>query len=70
MLTHLLCELQHQKTDKLFTYSLTVVDNDYAESAKKIVETIMNESSIDIDYYCEPEQNIALARNKAVQNAH
>ncbi|HXY55768.1 MAG TPA: glycosyltransferase [Nitrospirota bacterium] len=69
MLARLLKELKHQSTDDLFTYSVVIVDNDYTQTARHVVEGIEKESNITIDYYCEPEQNIALARNKAVQNA-
>lgn len=62
-------ELQNQSTEQLFTYSIVIVDNDAAQSASQIVEDMRKEVHICIDYYCEPEQNIALARNKAVQNA-
>lgn len=68
-LARLLRELQNQITENLFTYSIVVVDNDRAQSAKSIVETVKKKSTIVIDYYNEPEQNIALARNKAVENA-
>lgn len=66
----LLSELQQQVTNGLFTYSVLVVDNDFAESARAIVEDVKAKSLVRIEYYSEPEQNIALARNKAVENAH
>jgi len=69
MLARLIKEIQNQNSDHLFTYSVVIVDNDSAQSARHVVEDIGEESGIAIDYYCEPEQNIALARNKAVQNA-
>src|SRR4030067_157327 len=69
MITRLLKGLQNQRTDNLFTYSAVVVDNDAAESAKQAVQDIKKESCSSIDYYCEPDQNISLERNKAVQNA-
>jgi glycosyltransferase involved in cell wall biosynthesis len=69
MMARLLKELQNQRTDKLFTYSVVVVDNDSAQSAIHTVQDIKKEANSSIDYYCEPEQNIALARNKAIQNA-
>jgi glycosyltransferase involved in cell wall biosynthesis len=62
-------KLQGQKTEGLFTFSIVVVDNDHEMSAKSIVSKMKQESSISIDYYVEPEQNIPLARNKAVENA-
>jgi len=69
MLLHLLGQLQNQKTKQLFTYSILVVDNDHAQSAKSTVDSFKEKSAIDIEYDCEPRQNIALARNKAVQSA-
>jgi len=69
LLAHLLSELQNQITDRLFTYSIVVVDNDHSQSAKSTFLSFKRKSLINIDYYCEPEQNIALSRNKAVQNA-
>jgi len=69
LLTNLLTELQRQTVNNLFTYSIVVVDNDHAQSAKSIVESFKENSLIDINYYNEPERNIALARNKAVKNA-
>ena len=68
-LTKLVSALQHQVTDGLFTYSIVVVDNDYTRSAEQTVEELRKHSFIPISYYNEPEQNIALARNRAVANA-
>lgn len=70
LLKRLLEKLLCQETDDLFTYSIVVVDNDYAKSAKKTVMATKKKSEIPIKYYVEPEQNIALARNKAVKNAN
>ena len=69
LLTRLLRELQNQETDNLFTYSIVVVDNDHNQSAKNTVAASKKKTSIAIKYYYELEQNIALARNKAVKNA-
>ncbi len=69
MVVRLLHELTKQRTDDLFTYSAVVVDNDASESARQAVEEVRKEVRFSIDYFCEPEQNIALARNKAVQNS-
>jgi glycosyltransferase involved in cell wall biosynthesis len=70
MLVHLLHALKRQKTDGLFTFSIVVVDNDHARSAEKTVATFGENTEIAIGYFCEPEQNIALARNRAVINAN
>ncbi len=69
MLSNLLSKLQDQVTEDRFTYSAVVVDNDANKTALDTVTDWKNKSSIQIDYFCEPEQNIALARNKAVANA-
>lgn len=69
MLSNLLSKLQDQITEDRFTYSAVVVDNDANKSAFDTVNNWKNKSLIQIDYFCEPEQNIALARNKAVANA-
>jgi glycosyltransferase involved in cell wall biosynthesis len=69
LLGNLLAKLQTQKVDELFSYSVLVVDNDFQQSGKSAVESFKKGAKIGIDYFVEPEQNIALARNKAVENA-
>ena len=69
LLTKLVKSLQHQCTGGSFIYSIVVVDNDYRRSAEQTVENLGKKSSISISYYVEPEQNIAMARNRAVKNA-
>jgi glycosyltransferase involved in cell wall biosynthesis len=68
-LLRLLRELSSQDTDGLFTYSIVVVDNDRLRSAEPVVADFAAASTIPIRYCEEPRQNIALARNKAVENA-
>jgi len=70
MLKHLLSKLEEQENEGLFDYSIVVVDNDGSESAREVVESSARQSKISISYYVEPEQNIALARNKAIENAN
>jgi succinoglycan biosynthesis protein ExoM len=69
LLRQLLEKLQYQETDNLFIYSAVVVDNDINKTAQDTVHNLQKSSAIKIDYYYEPEKNIALARNKAVENA-
>ena len=69
LLEHLLNELQKQETGNIFTYSIVVVDNDKARSAEPVVSSFRERALVPLDYHCEPEQNIALARNRAVENA-
>jgi succinoglycan biosynthesis protein ExoM len=61
--------LTDQETQGLFTYSIVVADNDRLESARTIVSETAARTSVAIRYCVEPRQNIALTRNKAVQNA-
>jgi glycosyltransferase involved in cell wall biosynthesis len=69
MLSNLFSKLQNQANENLFTYSAVVVDNDAKQSAADVVADWVKVANFRIDYYCEPQQNIALARNKAVENA-
>jgi succinoglycan biosynthesis protein ExoM len=69
LLKKLLNQLENQITEGLFTYRVVVVDNDFEKSAGHTIENFKRHSFIPINYYNEPEQNIALARNKAVANA-
>ena len=69
LLRRLLEELGKQETGGLFTFSIVVVDNDHLESARRIVTEFLAISPIRITYCVEPRQNIALARNKAIENA-
>lgn len=68
-LHRLLAELGNQETEGLFSYSIVIVDNDRDESAKQVVESYAHESKVSITYYMQPEQSIALTRNKAVEHA-
>ena len=68
-LKRLLDELAAQETRGLFTYSIVVADNDQSRSAEAVVEDFAARSDISITYCVEPRQNIALTRNKAVENA-
>lgn len=63
-------ELASQDTDGQFGYSIVVVDNDSLRSAEPHVLKFAAASEIPIRYCVEPRQNIALARNKAIENAN
>lgn len=69
LLGRLLAKLQTLETEDLFDYSIVIVDNDQTESARQTVQSWKQQSHIALAYYVEPEQNIARARNKAVENA-
>jgi succinoglycan biosynthesis protein ExoM len=68
-LRRLLDELSAQETGGLFTYSIVIADNDELRSAEPLVAEVAALSAIAIRYCVEPQQNIALARNKAIENA-
>ena len=69
LLKRLLDKLETQLTEGLFSYSVVVADNDYRQSSKQVVTEFAINSKFSIIYSVEPEQNIALARNKALENA-
>jgi len=46
-----------------------VVDNDNKQSAKNIVKEVNKKALVFISYFVEPEMNIALARNRAINEA-
>ncbi len=68
-LRRLISQLEQQRTDNLFSFHIIIVDNDAEASARAVVEDVARGSTIDISYHVEREQNIALARNRAVANA-
>lgn len=68
LLAQLLTALCAQETGDRFTYSIVVVDNDHLESARPVVESCAATAPISIFYDVEPQQNIALARNKALEH--
>jgi glycosyltransferase involved in cell wall biosynthesis len=65
----LLLELARQNTGGLFTYSIVVADNDELETARMEVLDFAARATIPVVYCVEPRQNIALTRNKAIENA-
>jgi succinoglycan biosynthesis protein ExoM len=69
LLRSLLESLRRQRTDSIFSYSIVIVDNDRCESARNAVEEVAAGYSVPIRYCVEPQQNIALARNRAVAAA-
>jgi succinoglycan biosynthesis protein ExoM len=68
LLKRLLTSLMNQHTEGLFSYSIVVADNDSAQSARPIVQTFSSQMPLPVTYCSEPRQNIALARNKALEN--
>lgn len=65
----LLGKIENQLLEQPFDGSVVVVDNDCAGSARDTVSAFRNTARFPVDYHIEPEQNISLARNKAVRNA-
>ena len=69
LLRRLLLELAKQQAHSLFTYSIVIADNDVDESGRQVVAEIAASVPTKITYCTEPRRNIALARNKALENA-
>jgi succinoglycan biosynthesis protein ExoM len=69
MLSEAIKGIVAQKTEGMLFYDLVVVDNDRQRSAEKLVRQWQRQAEIMISYDCQPEQNISLARNRAVKNA-
>lgn len=68
-LKRLLQELDTQDTGGRFTYSIVVADNDHLRSAEPLILEFSATSKVPVKYCVEARQNIALARNKAVENS-
>ena len=69
LLSRTLASLENQQTDGLFTYAVVVADNDCRQSAEEVVAAFSSATPMPVTYCVEPQQNIALARNKAIENA-
>jgi succinoglycan biosynthesis protein ExoM len=69
LLERLLDRLGRQETDGRFTYSVVVVDNDSLRSAERVIASFVAATGLPVEYHVESRQNIALARNKAVESA-
>ena len=69
LIARTLKRLEEQETDGRFSYSIVVVDNDASQSAQPPVSEFAAKAAIRVKYCSEPRQNIALARNKALENA-
>ncbi len=69
LLRALLDDLAKQETDNRFTYSILVVDNDHRRSAEAVVSDFRTRQTVRVEYEVEPEQNIAMARNRAIERA-
>lgn len=69
LLEWLLRNLAVQQTGGLFTFSLVVVDNDAAGSARNTVTRLAAELKLDVTYSIEPERTIPAVRNHALRLA-
>ncbi len=69
LLQRTLAELLKQEAGGRFTMSIVVADNDRDQSARSVVEAFRAATSLPVSYRVEPERNIALARNAAVECA-
>ena len=69
LLRRLLNSLASQRTGGVFTYSVVVADNDAMQSAQPVVAAFSSQSALPVTYCIEPQQNIALARNRAIEHA-
>jgi len=70
LLTRLLEALDRQVTGGLFTFSAVIADNDKTESARQTVDDFVKRGGrTPIRYCCEPQQNIALVRNRAIRES-
>lgn len=69
LLGKLLAELEKQETEDAFSYSVVVVDNDSAGSARGVVDEYARRTKRAVTYDVEPIQNIARARNRAVEKS-
>lgn len=68
LLSRLLEGLEHQTTKGRLTYSVVVADNDAASSAQDVVKAFSSKNLTPVTYCVEPRQNIAMARNRSLQN--
>jgi succinoglycan biosynthesis protein ExoM len=70
LLRRLLGELVDQETSGFFNYSIVVADNDQLRSAEAVVKDFSAMApNIPVKYCVQPQQNISLTRNKAIENA-
>jgi glycosyltransferase involved in cell wall biosynthesis len=69
LLRRLLEELTLQETENRFDFSVVVADNDGERSAEPLIAELRLKCPFEIAYCVESRQNIALARNKVVENA-
>jgi succinoglycan biosynthesis protein ExoM len=70
LLKKLLDSLFIQELNENLNLEIIVVDNDIEETAREICDRFKNTEKIKLFYFTQPEKNISLTRNKAVNNAN
>jgi succinoglycan biosynthesis protein ExoM len=70
LLERLLRSLEDQRSEGEFSFDIVVADNDEAASARDVVTAFAKRSALRVSYVVEPKANIALARNRALSQAH
>lgn len=69
LLKRTLEKLTEQQVRENVSFSIVVADNDQNHSAEVTVSAFREASRLEVVYCVEPRQNIALARNKALEHA-
>ena len=69
LLEKLLEGVARQETDGLFSFSISIVDNDPEQSARPVVEDFLREHRIEILYASESDRNLATLRNLSVKSS-
>ena len=69
LLSALLDSIVNQVPDPAFRVEVVIVDNDRQRSAEPVARRFERRAHVAVVYDCEPEQNISLARNRAIRNA-
>jgi succinoglycan biosynthesis protein ExoM len=70
MLKGLLEHLAIQDTGGIYDFDIVVVDNDAERSAEQAVNEAALTMPVKVRYFLEEKQNTAMARQRAVSNAH
>lgn len=69
LLRKLLDSILGQNLPDNIKLQVIVVDNDMAKSAEHILKEYENRDNIEFEYFVQPEKNISLTRNVAVDNS-
>jgi succinoglycan biosynthesis protein ExoM len=66
LLKKLIDSLLIQKSIELAEVEIIIVDNDLNESARPVIDNFLGKHQCDISYFVQPEKNISLTRNLAL----